>query len=158
MGWGNALFKEGCMAAASQDSDPSSPTRCIRLRKVLVVDRDPFWGPAIRLALEETGYYLNLVTDPHEGCRRGLERAYDLVIISASVGQGALQGILETLSRRVNPPSVIVLAGADELKMQKDLAGVPCLTILRRPCAIEDVVDAARALVGVPWTDHRKGA
>ena len=146
------------MAAESRDADPRSPTRVVRLRKVLVVDRDAFWGPAIRLALEESGYYLNLVADAQEGCRRALERAYDLVIVSASVGQGALQGILEMLSRRVSPPSVIVLAGADELRMQKDYPGVPCLSILRRPCAIEDVVDAARALVGVPWTDHRKGA
>jgi DNA-binding response OmpR family regulator len=146
------------MAASNQDSDPRSPTRVVRMRKVLVVDRDAFWGPAIRLALEESGYYLNLVTDAQEGCRRALERAYDLVIVSASVGQGALQGILETISRRVSPPSVIVLAGADELRMQKDFQGVPCLSILRRPCAIEDVVDAAQALVGAPWTDHRKGA
>jgi len=146
------------MAAASQESDHRSPTRCVRLRKVLIIDRDSFWGPAIRLALEESGYYLNLVTDAQEGGRRALERAYDLVIVSASLGQGALQGILESLSRRVSPPCVIVLAGADELRMQKDFPGVPCLSVLRRPCAIEDVVDAARALVGVPWTDHRKGA
>jgi DNA-binding response OmpR family regulator len=135
-----------------------TPTRCVRMRKVLVVDSDLFWGPAIRLALEETGYYLNLVTDAREGGRRVMERAYELVIVSASLGQVALQGILETLAGRASPPSVIVLAGAEELRMQKDLQGVPCLSILKRPCAIEDVVDAARALVGVPWSDHRKGA
>lgn len=146
------------MAAENQNSDSRTPTRCVRLRKVLVVDRDAFWGPAIRLALEESGYYLNLVADAQEGGRRVMERAYDLVIVSASLGQAALQGILETLARRVSPPSVIVLAGADELRMQKDCQGVPCLSILRRPCAIEDIVDAARALVGVPWSDHRQGA
>lgn len=146
------------MAASNQESERRSPTRVVRVRKVLVVDRDPFWGPAIRLALEEAGYYLNLVTDAREGCRRGLERAYDLVVVSASMGQGALLAILETLAKRANPPGVIVLAGADELRMQKDFQGVPCLSVLRRPCAIEDVVDAAKALVGAPWTDHRKGA
>ncbi len=122
-----------------------------------MLDKDEFWGPSIRLALEESGYYLNLVAEPREGCRRVLERAYDLVIISASVGQGALQAILELLARRVTPPGVIVLAGADELRMT-DHPGVPGLSILRRPCAVEDVVDAVRALVGAPWTDHRKGA
>ena len=146
------------MTASDQDTDRRSPTRCVRLRKVLVIDRDPFWGPAIRLALEETGYYLNLVTDAQKGCRRGMERAYDLVVVSASMGQGPLLGILESLAKRVNPPGVIVLAGADELRMQKDFQGVASLSVLRRPCAIEDVVDAARALVGAPWTDHRKGA
>jgi DNA-binding response OmpR family regulator len=146
------------MAAETRDPESRTPTRIVRLRKVLVVDKDPFWGPAIRLALEESGYYLNLVTDAQEGGRRVTERAYDLVIVSASLGQAALQGILETLARRVSPPCVIVLAGADELRMQKDCQGVPCLSILKRPCAIEDVVDAARALVGVPWSDHRQGA
>ena len=71
------------MAAASFDSDSRTPTRCVRLLKVLVVDRDATEGFAIRLALEEAGYYLNIVTDVHEGCRRVQERTYDLVIISA---------------------------------------------------------------------------
>lgn len=141
---------------AAEDKRP--PTRFARLRKILVVDKDEYWGPAIRLALEETGYYLNHVADPREGCRRVMERAYDLVVLSASVGQGALQAILELVARRVSPPGVIVLAGVDELTLQKDVQGVPCLSVLRRPCAVEDVVDAVRALVGAPWTDHRKGA
>jgi DNA-binding response OmpR family regulator len=146
------------MSAEEKTPDYRPPTRFARLRKILVVDKDEFWGPSIRLALEESGYYLNLVAEPREGCRRVLERAYDLVIVSASVGQGAIQAILELLARRVTPPGVIVLAGADELAMQKDHPGVPVLSVLRRPCAVEDVVDAVRALVGAPWTDHRKGA
>jgi DNA-binding response OmpR family regulator len=146
------------MTAEEKHPDPRPVTRFGRLRKILVLDGDPFWGPAIRLALEETGYYLNLVADPREGCRRVLERAYDLVIVSASLGHGALQAVLELVARRVTPPGVIVLAGADELRNQRDYPGVPRLSILRRPCAVEDVVDAARTLVGAPWTDHRKGA
>ena len=146
------------MAAENLDSNHRSPTRCVRLRKVLVIDRDAFWGPAIQAALEETGYYLNLVTDAREGCRRAMERAYDLVIVSASMGMGALVGILESLSHRISPPCVIVLAGADEVRIEKDQLGVPCLSILRPPFAVEDVVDTARTLVGVPWSDHRKGA
>jgi len=146
------------MAAASYDSDSRTPTRCVRLLKVLVVDRDATEGLAIRLALEEAGYYLNIVTDVHEGCRRVQERMYDLVIVSATVGRSAVLGILETLTCRVSPPAVIVLAGSDEAGMEQVGEGVPCLSILRRPCAIVDVVDAARALVGVPWSDHGEGA
>jgi DNA-binding response OmpR family regulator len=125
---------------------------------VLVIDRDAFWGPAVRVAMEEAGYYMNLVTDPREGCRRALERAYDLVIVSASVGRGAVLGIVESLSRRISPPCMLILAGSEELRMEKDSPGVAALSILRLPCAIEEIVDAARALVGVPWTDHWKGA
>jgi DNA-binding response OmpR family regulator len=152
------LFEEGSMSAEERPSNHRPPTRIARQRKILVLDKDEFWGPSIRLALEETGYYLNLVADPREGCRRVLERAYDLVIISASLGPGALQAILELLARRVTPPGVIVLAGSDELRIEKDHPGVPVMSILRRPCAVEVVVEAARALVGAPWTDHRKGA
>jgi DNA-binding response OmpR family regulator len=146
------------MAAKEKQSDQRPATRLARQRKILVVDKDEFWGPSIRLALEEAGYYLNLVAEPREGCRRVLERAYDLVIVSASVGLGALQAILELVARRVTPPGVIVLAGGDELKIKKEYPGGPVLSILRRPCAVEDVVDAARVLIGAPWTDHRKGA
>ena len=62
------------MAAASYDPGSRPPTRCVRLLKVLVLDRDATAGTAVRLALEEAGYYLNLVSDVHEGCRRVQER------------------------------------------------------------------------------------
>ena len=146
------------MTADSRPEEHRPQTRFARPRKILIVDRDAHWGPSIRLALEEFGYYLNLVAEPREGGRRVLERAYDLVIVSASVGRGALQSLLELLARRAIPPGVIVLAGPDELRMRKDRPGVPSPTVLRRPCAVEDVVDAVRAMVGSPWTDHRKGA
>ena len=146
------------MAAASYDSGSRPPTRCVRLLKVLVLDRDATAGAAVRLALEEAGYYLNLVSDVHEGCRRVQERMYDLVIVSDSVGSAAVHGVLDVLARRVSPPGVIVLAGPEGLQMDKDSLSVPCLSILRRPCSIEDVVDTARALVGVPWSDHHEGA
>jgi len=134
------------------------PTRCVRLRKVLIVDRDAFWGPAIRVALEDAGYYLNLVADAREGGRRAVERAYDLVIVSASMGKGAVVGIVESLSRRMTPPCVLILDHADELRLQRDHPDVPCLAILRNPFTIENVVDTTRSLVGVPWSDHRLGA
>ena len=144
--------------APSPESDPRSPTRAVRLRKILVIDRDAFWGPAIRMALEESGYYPNLVVDAREGCRRSMERVYDGVIVSASLGQAAVWAILDTLSRRTSPPAAVVLAGADDPESEQNWARVPCLWVLHRPYAVEDVVDAARALVGVPWSDHRKGA
>jgi DNA-binding response OmpR family regulator len=140
------------------DAEFRPPSRGVRLRKVLVVDRDAFWGPAIHHALEESGYYLNSVADAQEGQRRSMERAYDLVIVSESIGQAALQGILETLSRRARPAAAIVLTGEHLVPLVKGWAGVPRLRVLRRPFAIEDVVDAARALVGVPWSEHRQGA
>ena len=146
------------MSAETSGFDPRPPTRCVRLHKVLVIDRDAFTGPEIRRALEEAGYYLNLVADAREGCRRALERAYDLVIVSSSMGPRILPGIVEAISRRISPPCILILAGAEDLRMEKEQLDVPCLSILRFPCAIEEVVDAARALVGVPWSDHGKGA
>ncbi len=146
------------MSASSQDFGNRPPTRCVRIRKVLVIDRDPFWGPSIKAALEDSGYYLNLVSDPAEGCRRALERAYELVILGASVGPAALTGILEALAHRPKPPAVIVVGEGAELKKDPDHAGLATFSVLRAPCSIEDVVDSARTMVGVPWTDHRMGA
>jgi two-component system, OmpR family, copper resistance phosphate regulon response regulator CusR len=144
------------MALAEMASGGKAPTRYGRLRKVLVVDSDPAEGDAVSKALDEAGYYLNLVRDPVEGARRCLERAYDLVIVSASLGQAALLGILETVARRNPPPAVVVLAGPAELSMRKDHEGVPCLTLLRKPAAPAEIAEAARILVGPPWTEQRR--
>jgi DNA-binding response OmpR family regulator len=123
-------------------------TRHVRLKKVLVVERDPFWGQAIQTALEQCGYYLNRVSEPWEGRRRAFERAYDLVILGDSLGDGAIHAILEEMMRRPEMPPVLVV-GAMKRKPEADAA--PVLSMLRRPCTIEDVVDAARALAGSPW-------
>jgi len=128
------------------------------LRKILIVDRDEFWGPSMSLALEESGYYLNRVADPAEGRRRAFERVYDLVVLSGSLGEPAIASMIGALARLTRPPAVLVVAREEELRGRGALALVPCLSFLRRPCRTEEVVDAARALIGAPWTDRRRGA
>jgi DNA-binding response OmpR family regulator len=146
------------MATAGHSLEERPSTRHVRVKKILVVDRDEYWGPAMRLALEECGYYLNLVREPAEGRRRAFERVYDLVIVSASMGEAAVRAILAELGRRGVPPPVVVVAGAGELRNRAVLETVPCVSLVRRPCPVEDVVDAARALVGDPWEDRLRGA
>jgi DNA-binding response OmpR family regulator len=146
------------MSTAGGSLGAKPPTRAGILRKILIVDRDEYWGPAMSLALEEIGYYLNRVKDAGEGRRRAFERVYDLVVLSDSLGEPAIASILEALDRHARPPSVIVVAGAGEMKGRERYAEVPSLSILRRPCRVEDVVDAARALIGAPWSDRRRGA
>jgi DNA-binding NtrC family response regulator len=146
------------MSTTRRRYEPRPATRVARLRKVLVVDPDPYWGPALRLALEEAGYYPNQVGDAVQGACRAVERAYDLVVVSASIGEAPLQAFLAGLAKRNPLPKVLVIAGPEELSFQKDFHGVPCLSLLRRPCVADEVVDAARILVGLPWSDHRAGA
>ncbi len=123
-------------------------TRHVRLKKVLVVDRDPFWGQAIQAALEQSGYYLNRVSEPWEGRRRAFERAYDLVVPCDSLGEGAIHAIMDELTRRRESPPVLVVGSAG-----RKVEGVPVFSILQRPCTIEEVVDAVRALAGAPWDE-----
>jgi DNA-binding response OmpR family regulator len=146
------------MGSAGGSPGAKPPTRMGVLRKILLVDRDEYWGPAMRLALEETGYYLNWVKDPGEGRRRVLERVYDLALLSDSVGQPAVASLLEAVARLAKPPAALVLAGERERKGRDPWPAVPCLSILRRPCRVEEVVDAVRTLVGSPWSDRRRGA
>jgi DNA-binding response OmpR family regulator len=146
------------MSTAGHALEDRPPTRHVRLKKVLVVDRDEYWGPAMRLALEEDGFYLNLVADPAEGRRRARERVYDLVVLSASIGASWVTAVLDTLARFASPPPVIVVAGAGEPARRQGRDRAAGLTFLRRPCPVEEVVDAARRLVGQPWTEGRPGA
>ena len=140
------------MSVSPSAPEGRTPTRLVRMRKILVIDRDPAWGPAIRLALEESGYYLNLVTDPSEGFRREMERAYDLVVVSSSVGAAGVRSVVDGRLRRSNPPAALVLADAAAAPAEKRLI------VLRRGCDLKEIVDAAQTLIGVPWTDHKKGA
>jgi DNA-binding response OmpR family regulator len=147
--------KGGNMSYAGGSPGAKPPTRTGILRKILVIDRDEYWGPAVSLALEEIGYYLNWVKEPGEGRRRAFERVYDLVILSDSLGEPAVHSILEALSGHLRRPSVIVMTGAEATKGREPSCGGARCSILRRPCKVEDVVDAVRSLVGVPWSDRR---
>lgn len=146
------------MAAMESALDRRPPTRRVRLRRILIVEPDETWGSAMRLALEERGYYLNLVRDPAEGRRRTRERRYDLVIVSAGWGEAALREILEEAARAPAPPPALILAEEGRLRDREALGAVPCLSILRRPCALRDVVEAARVLAGDPWEEDRRRA
>ena len=126
-------------------------TRRVRLKKILLVDADPAQGAEIRRTLEAAGYYLNHVAAPEEARRREHERLYDLVVISAAIGESMLGILVEELGRRPSPPPVLVLAGADGLKRRGELDGVTCLMVLRAPFTPAETADAARALAGPPW-------
>jgi DNA-binding response OmpR family regulator len=146
------------MSVAGRSIGHGPSTRHVRLKRVLVVDKDPFWGQALRSALEQSGYYLNLVVEPAEGRRRAFERTYDLVVLSDSLGEGVIQAIVDEIGQRRSAPPVLIVARVDCLRRRPETAGVPIFSILRRPCAIENVVDAARALAGSPWEEPPRGA
>lgn len=128
-------------------------TRRVRCKKVLVVDPDPVQGQAVARALEEAGYYLNRVAQAAEGRRRSFERAYDLVVLSAALGEGVVRVVVDELGARPSPPPVLVLAGTDGLKSRGDIDGVTCVMVLRAPFSPAEAVDAARTLAGPPWDE-----
>ena len=141
------------MSVTIQPGAGQPSTRRVRLKKVLVVDPDPAQGQAVARILDEAGYYLNQVTQAAEGRRRAFERAYDLVVLSASLGEGVVRIIVDELGARPSPPPVLVLAGADGLKSRGEMDGVTCLMVLRSPFAPEEAAEAARTLVGPPWDE-----
>ena len=130
-------------------------TRRVRLKKVLLVDPDPAQGPAVARALEEAGYYMNHVAQAAEGRRRSFERAYDLVVLSASLGEPVIRVVVDELGARPSPPPVLVLAGADGLKSRGEIDGVTCVMVLRSPFSPAEAAEAARTLVGPPWEEAR---
>ena len=146
------------MSHAGGSPGAKPPTRAGILRKILIIDRDEFWGSSMSLALEETGYYLNWLREPGEGRRRVLERVYDLVVVSDSLGEPAVASILEAAARLARPPAVVLVAAPETMKGPRLPATLPRLSIVRRPCRVEEVVDGAWKLIGAPWTDRLRGA
>lgn len=128
-------------------------TRRLRLKKVLVVDPDPVQGTAVAQALEEAGYYINPVADAAEGRRRSFERAYDLVVLSAALGEEVIKAVVDELGARPSPPPVLILAGNDGLKSRGQIDGVTCVMVLRSPFSPAEAGDAARTLAGPPWEE-----
>lgn len=146
------------MAVSEQGLHDRPSTRRVRLKKILLVDDDPVRGPEIRRALEEAGYYLNHVESPAEARRREAERLYDLVVVSASLGEGVVGVLVDELGRRESPPPVLVLAGPEGLRRRAELDGVTCLMVLRAPFSPAETADAARALAGPPWEEPGRRA
>ena len=141
------------MTTSSHGLHDRPSTRHVRLKRVLLVDADPVQGAEVRRALEESGYYLNHVSSAVEARRREAERVYDLVVVSAALGEGVLGVLIDELGRRPTPPPVLVLAGPGGLKRRADLDGVTCLMVLRAPFTAADAAGAARALAGPPWDE-----
>lgn len=141
------------MSVTMQPGAGQPSTRRLRLKKVLIVDPDPAQGEAVARILEEAGYYLNRIAEAAEGRRRAFERAYDLVVLSASLGEAVVRIMVDELGARPSPPPVLILAGADGLKSRGDMDGVTCVMVLRSPFAPEEAAEAARALVGPPWDE-----
>ncbi len=144
------------MNTAECAQSPAPASRFVRLKKVLVVERDRAFGPPMRDAIEQSGYYPNLVTDPLEARRRVHERRYDLVVISSTIGREALSGILEMMMRHGFSPLVLLVMDRDSEVSSEEMKGFPGLSVVRHPCSSEDVAEAVRALLGSPWPDDRE--
>jgi DNA-binding response OmpR family regulator len=151
-----AVGKEGSMPLTPHPAGAGQPsTRRVRLKKVLVVDPGTGDGEAVARVLEEAGYYLNRTAQAAEGRRRAFERVYDLVVLSAALGEPVLKVLVDDLGSRPSPPPVLVLAGPEGLKSRAALDGMTCVMVLRAPFAPQEAAEAARTLAGAPWDEPR---
>jgi DNA-binding response OmpR family regulator len=140
----------------SLDQHPS--TSRLRLKSVLAVDRDRLWGRSVRDALEEGGYHVHWVQVADEARRRLRDRAYDLVLLSRSIGRLAVVSLMAELRLRQSPPPVLLVASVREGEHWQPWHFLPVVSILHRPYTVEDVADAAAALLGHPWRDEGDSA
>lgn len=129
-------------------------TRHARLKRLLVVDQDEEWAEPLRDALAEAGYRLSLAAGAHEAIRQLLDHTPDLVVVSTLVGDRALDTLLSEFQSCATPPPVLLVAGLRGERRWEAWRTLPCVSIIRQPFRMGDVVEAARALVGDPWEPY----
>jgi DNA-binding response OmpR family regulator len=130
-------------------------TRHVRFKKILVVDRDGDWGLPVRETLAASPYLTRHVADIGEGaCSIGRSEP-DLVVISSLVGDHSLQMLLRELESLATPPPVLLLAYLHGESRWSPWRSLPCISILRTPFTMHDVLEGVRALIGEPWEDSK---
>lgn len=141
------------LSEGSFEQRPS--TRHARFKRILVVDQDEEWGEPLRDALDAVGYRLSLAAGAHEAIRQIQDRPPDLLVVSALVGDRALDTLLSELQSQATPPPVLLVAGLRGERRWEGWRTLPVVSLVRPPFTLDDVVEAARSLVGEPWIDRR---
>ncbi len=144
------------MPRAGFSLEEHPPTRHLRYKRILVVDPEDQWSRPIRDALEDCGFYVYAASGPREGARRFSDRAADLLVVSTFGGDRALRHVLEELQALSEPPPVLVVAALNGEMRWEAWQALPRVTRIRQPFTIDDIVQAARSVLGNCWVDDER--
>lgn len=129
-----------------------------RYKEILVADRDEPWAQAVSEALASRGYRSSSAGSADAVRWKIRGRSYDLVVVGSSLGDWALKGLMkEFVAQRALPLFVLVVAPPQEGGGQA-ARFVPADRVLRRPCRVDEVVEAVRSLLGLPLSGAISGA
>jgi PleD family two-component response regulator len=141
------------MAASEYALAPRPPSRNVRIKRVLIIDRDDSWYRASQEMLVLRGYRVSRAVGVEDARRQVLERPPDLVLLSASVGEILLNALAEDFRGRPLPPLMLVVAGREGPGSK-----VEGVSVLRLPHTSEELGGAVAALIGSPWARMGEGA
>jgi DNA-binding response OmpR family regulator len=132
-------------------------TRHVRFKEILLVEEDETWALALKDALSEGGFRVNLALSPSEAVRSLRRKSPDLVAVSALLGDEASELLLHELECLKLPPPVLLVGPRAGEKRWENWKALPVLSSVGQPFDLADVRQAARAILGSAWEDLMDG-
>lgn len=133
---------------------PLPPVRIPGPPAILVIDPDRPWSEAVCGALRERGFAPAPAATPAEAQWRLHERRYELLILSSSIGDIALESLMADLHGHGVPPPVLLIEDHRDGGASEAWRFLRAARTLRRPCRVRDVIDAASSLVKRAGTER----
>lgn len=124
-----------------------------RVREILVADRDEPWCMAVSEALAARGYRCARALGAEAARWEVRQTAFDLVVLSTSLGDWAIKGLMSDFVAARSLPLLVVVVAPPHEGPSRAPGFVPADRVLRRPCRVDDIVDAVRSLLGKPLSE-----
>src|SRR3989304_5968792 len=127
-------------------------------KTVLVVDDDPEIVESMRTVLQAKGYNILVARDGNQGQGLAEKERPDLVILDMMMPKRSGFLVLEKLKKRDGDGPAVIMITANEGSRHRayaEMLGVD--EYLRKPFALDKLVDAVDRLVGPTAGDQKKG-
>ena len=127
-------------------------------KTVLVVDDDPEIVESMRTVLQAKGYNILVARDGNQGQALAEKERPDLVILDMMMPKRSGFLVLEKLKKRDGDGPAVIMITANEGSRHRayaEMLGVD--EYLRKPFALDKLVDAVDRLVGPTAGDQKKG-
>lgn len=118
------------------------------MTKVLIVDDSALIGESFKMALEDSGYSADAVTDGESAIRRIRESAYDLVFMDAGMpGMDGLDAVERIREFDADLP-VVLVSGYAPRTVQERSERLGIYRFLNKPVPTETLIAVVREIEG----------
>jgi len=137
----------------------AAPDHAVR---ILLMDNQRLFARALHARLEQDPRFeiVALAEDGDDAVRLAEEEAPDVVLLDAEMPSGAVISATRVISSGERPPSVLIVAGADDLFDPAEAHAAGATAFLRRPRSAADLLDTlelATVLIGATVAEDERG-